>query len=124
MALLAKKLGKFLRRVAPFIYKGNVGYLLIGQVRTEGIGGFATHEGLSGGHGIKHWSLLTVYLRKGQGVDSPTKKIIDTEGKKKDVKIGFDCVLKIIKTKKSNSKSELSELHIPYYFDKGYKNAD
>ena len=120
MALLAKKLGKFLRRVAPFIYKGKVAYLLIGQVRTEGIGGFATREGLSGGHGIKHWSMLTVYLRKGQAVDAPTEKYKDEEGKSKDRRIGFDCVLKIDKTKKTASKSELSDLHIPYYFEQGF----
>jgi recombination protein RecA len=128
MALLAKKLGKFLRRVAPFIYKGKVAYLLIGQVRTEGIGSFITHEGLSGGHGIKHWSMLTVYLRKGQSADAPVEKIktgkITEKGKEEieNKKIGFDCVLKIDKSKKTTSKPELTDLHIPYYFSKGFLN--
>jgi recombination protein RecA len=128
MALLAKKLGKFLRRVAPFIYKGRVAYLLIGQVRTEGIGGFATREGLSGGHGIKHWSMLTVYIRKGQGTDAPIELIetdtYDEKGKKikEKKKIGFDCVLKIDKSKKTTSKPELTDLHIPYYFKTGFYN--
>jgi recombination protein RecA len=123
MALLAKKMGKFLRRVAPFIYKGKVAYLLIGQVRTEGIGGFATREGLSGGHGVKHWSFQTIYLRKGQSVDAPTRKFKDEDGKVKDVKVGFDCVIKIEKTKKNNSKSELSDLHISYLFKEGFQDV-
>lgn len=123
MALLARKMGKFLRRVAPFIYKGKVAYMLIGQVRTEGLGSFVTREGLTGGHGLKHWSMLTVYLRKGQGVDAPTVKYKDDDGKAKSKKIGFDCVLKIVKTKKNNSQKELSQLHIPFYFDRGFYNG-
>lgn len=119
MALLARKMGKFLRRTAPFIYKAKVAVLLIGQVRTGGIGSFVTHETLTGGHSVRHWSVLTVFMRKGQGVDAPVEKYIE-DGKKKERKIGFDCVLKIEKTKKSNSKPELSELHIPFYFDKGF----
>ena len=119
MALLARKMGKFLRRTAPFIYKGKVAVLLIGQVRTGGLGSFITHETLTGGHGIKHWSMLTVFMRKGQGADAPTEKY-EENGKKKERRIGFDTVLKIDKTKKSNSKPELSELHIPFYFDVGF----
>jgi recombination protein RecA len=126
MALLARKMGKFLRRTAPFIYQGKVGVILIGQVRTEGIGSFITKEGLTGGHAVKHWSMLTIYMRKGQGADAPTTKIEldekDEKGKPKfdEIKIGFDCVLKIEKTKKSNSKPELSDLHIPFYFNTGF----
>jgi protein RecA len=119
MALLARKMGKFLRRTAPFIYKGKVAVLLIGQIRTGGLGSFITHETLTGGHGVKHWSILTVSMRKGQGADAPTEKY-EEDGKKKERRIGFDCVLKIEKTKKSTSKPELSELHIPFYFDVGF----
>lgn len=119
MALLARKMGKFLRRTAGFIYKGKVAVFLIGQVRTGGIGTFITHETMTGGHAIKHWSAQTIFLRKGQGVDAPTEKY-EENGKKKERRIGFDCVLKIEKNKKNNSKPELSELHIPFYFEQGF----
>jgi len=127
MALLARRMGKFLRVCSPFIYQGKVAVLLIGQVRTEGIGGFATREGLTGGHGVKHWSMMTIYIRKGQGTDAPVERIeteeLDEKGKKvkKNQRIGFDAVLKIEKTK-TNSQSELSELHIPFYFKTGFYN--
>jgi len=120
MALLARKMGKFLRRIASYIYKGKVGIVLIGQTRISGLGGFAPHESLSGGHALKHWSVETIFMRKGQGTDSPTIKITKND-KLKIIKIGFDCVLKIEKTKKTNSKPELSELHIPFYFKTGFR---
>jgi recombination protein RecA len=125
IALLAKKMGKFLRRTATPIYKSKVGVTLIGQVRTGGIGTFATHDELTGGRAQKHWSLLTLFLRKGQGVDAPfERKEVEEEdenGKKIKIKVktGFDCVIKIEKSK-VNSKPELSELHTPFYFKTGF----
>lgn len=127
IASLAKKMGKFLRKVGTPIYKGKVALLLIGQARTGGLGSFITHEELTGGRAQKFWSLLTMYIRKGQSVDAPVEKVeleeVDEEtGKKIKVtrKIGFDTVIKIEKTK-TNSKPEGSELHIPYYFKNGFK---
>jgi recombination protein RecA len=125
IAMLAKKMGKFLRRTATPIYKAKIGVTLIGQSRTGGIGTFATHEELTGGRSQKHWSLLTVFLRKGQGADAPTEKIetgeLDEKGKpiKINKKVGFDCVLSIQKTK-TNSKPEGHELHIPFKFKEGF----
>lgn len=120
IAALAKKMGKFLRRTCSAIYKGNTAIILIGQARTGGIGTFATHEELTGGRASKFFSMLTVQMRKGQGTDAPTIKIKDEEGKTKDKKIGFSCVLIINKTKKCASKPELSELRLPYYFASGF----
>jgi recombination protein RecA len=128
IAALAKKMGKFLRRTASSIYKAKCSVILIGQARTGGIGTFITRDELTGGRAIKFWSMLTVYLRKGQGSDAPTERIetedLDEKGKKikETKKVGFDCVLIINKTKKGNSKPELSELHLPYYFSKGFLN--
>jgi len=119
MALLARKLGQFFRICAPRIHKGKVGVVLIGQVRTQGIGTFITREGLSGGHSIKHWSVMTLYMRHGQGADAPTKKIT-VNGKKKTTKTGFDSVIKLEKTKISGSKTEGEEIHIPFYFKTGF----
>lgn len=126
IAALAKKMGKFLRRTSTPIYKSKCAVIMIGQARTGGIGTFITKDELTGGRAIKFWSMFIAYMRKGQGVDAPTEKVatedVDEKGKVvyEKRKIGFDCVIKIEKTKKNNSKPELSELHIPYYFDKGF----
>jgi RecA/RadA recombinase len=128
IAALAKKMGKFLRRTSSVIYKGKCSVILIGQARTGGIGTFITRDELTGGRAIKFWSMLTVYLRKGQSADAPVEKIktgkLTEKGKEEmeNKKVGFDCVLVIQKTKKGNSKPELSELHLPYYFSKGILN--
>jgi len=128
IAALAKKMGKFLRRTAGSIYKGKCSVILIGQARTGGIGTFITKDDLTGGRAVKFWSMQTIYMRKGQGADAPVERIlsdeVDKNGKplKKDKRVGFDCVLRIDKNKKSNSQPELSELHIPYYFARGFSN--
>lgn len=120
IAVLAKKMGKFLSRIAGFIYKGKTALLLIGQVRTGGIGTFITKDTLTGGRALGHWSVQTLYLRKGQGADAPTEKVMNEEtGKKEDKKIGFDMVIKVEKTKKSGSQPELSEIHLPFLFKNG-----
>lgn len=120
MALLARKLGQFFRMCASYIYKANMAIVMIGQVRTQGIGTYMTREGLSGGKGLLHWPVTILYLRHGQGVDAPTEKIV-VDGKKKDRKIGFDCVIKLEKTKVSGSKTEGEEVHLPFYFKTGFK---
>jgi len=119
MALLARKLGQFFRMCASQVYKGNVAVLMIGQVRTQGIGSFITRLGLSGGHALKHWSIQTIYMRRGQAVDAPTRtQTID--GKRVKVKLGFDCVFDMEKTKVS-SVPEGTKLHLPFFFDKGFQ---
>ena len=125
IALLAKKMGKFLRRTATPIYKAKIAVTLIGQSRTGGIGGFATFEELTGGRAQKHWSLLTLFMRTGQSSNAPTEKIdtgeVDENDKpiKLNIKTGFECVLKIGKTK-TTSKPQESELRIPFLFKTGF----
>ena len=119
MALFARKMGKFLRVVSPFVYKGKIGFLFIGQTRMTGLGTFFAKEGLSSGFSLKHWASLILHLRKGQSSDAPTEKV---NGKK--VKVGFDCVIKIEKTKLSGSQPEGSELHIPFYYGIGFKKEE
>lgn len=128
MALLARKLGQFFRMVAPHVFRAKVAVVLIGQVRTHGIGSFFTYAGLSGGKALEHWMSTCLFLRTGQKADAPVeKKKVEIEtpdggSHKKTVKeiIGFDCVLKLEKTKNSLSKTEGSEIHIPFYFQTGF----
>jgi recombination protein RecA len=127
MALLAKKMGKFLRRCSTPIYKAKIAVTMIGQSRTGGIGSFVTHEELTGGRASKHYSLLTLFLHKGVSAEAPTEKVtlkeLDEDGKPIKItrKIGFECVLQIQKTK-VRSQPELTNLRLPYYFDKGFFN--
>lgn len=132
IALLARKMSEFLRRTASAVYKGKTAVILIGQARTGGIGSFAIRDVLTGGRAVKYYSMLTAHIHKGQAVDAPTisEKAevieINEEGDKvkkiKTIKrkIGFDCVLEIDKTKKINSKPELSKLHLPFYYETGF----
>jgi hypothetical protein len=109
------------------VSKGEVAVLLIGQVRTMGIGGFAPRDGLSGGHALHHYAYQIVYMRRGQGADAPTEKVKEyyiEDGKEKyeTVKkpIGFDCVLHMQKTKNSKGKREGSDTHVPFYYNSGF----
>ena len=129
MALLARKLGKFFRVAGTPVFKGKVSVVLIGQVRTMGLGSFFTREGLSGGRALKHWAVITLYMRRGQKADAPKGEVkvshVDEKGKKEedviDGVVGFDCSIKIEKTKISGTKPELTELHLPFYFEHGFK---
>lgn len=127
MALLARKLGKFFRVVSADIFNANIGVYLIGQIRTN-LGGFFAYADLSGGNALKHWMSLCIFSRKGQKSDFPVKKYkkeIETpDGTvKKTVNevIGFDCVLKMVKSHISNSARENEDIHVPFYYATGFK---
>lgn len=138
MALLARKLSKFFRVSAHSVYAGNVAILLIGQVRVN-LGGFIAFDSLSGGKALEHWASLIVKLRRGAKVDAPTistKELVfdkqdnqefkkNGEPKQKTVhKIaGFNCVIKIEKTK-IKSEPELSEISLPFYNKTGFAEPE
>jgi len=128
IALLARQLGHFFRMCSTPVFTGKVAVLMIGQVRTQGIGSFYTHDGLSGGKALLHWAFQTIYMRRGQKADAPQgawkELFLDPDGKmhkqtKKEA-VGFDCVLKLEKTKSSKSKAEGSDVHVPFYFATGF----
>ena len=135
VALLARKLSKFFRVSAHSVYEGNVAILLIGQARVN-LSGFIPFDSLSGGNALGHWSSLIVKLRRGAKVDAPylsTKELVyDKQGKQelkkngdpkqKTVRTisGFDCIIKIEKTK-IKSMPELSDVHLPFYKSTGFK---
>jgi len=72
---------------------------------------------------LEHWSSLTIKLRRGQKSDAPAKRIKDEDGKSKKTIVGFDCVVKIEKTK-IKSATEGTEIHVPFYFDGGFKKTE
>lgn len=129
IALLAKKMSKFCRVAAGPIYNSNTSVLLIGQVRTGGIGTFYTHAELTGGHAQKHWAMFTLFMRRGKKTDAPIEKYRvyweDEDGKEhyrtKERKAGFDCVIKTEKTKAPNTQPENTEIHIPFYYETAFK---
>lgn len=132
MAQLARKLSQFFRMCATPVYKANISVVLIGQVRTKGIGSFYTFDGLSGGNALEHWMILCVQLRQGQKDDSPQGKwkelFLDPAGKlhkvTKKEPIGFDCVARIEKAHISGSQPRGSTIHIPFYTDGGFNIPD
>lgn len=128
IAELARTLSKFFRVVAPDVFRAKASVIMIGQVRIAGIGSFYTHADMTGGEGIKHWAYTRFFMRRGQKSDAPIQKskeyFLDPESKIRSRTIkeecGFDAVLKLEKTKSSQSKKEGSEVHIPFLYDKGF----
>lgn len=122
MALLARKLSQFFRTVAGHVSKAKTAVVLIGQTRTD-LGAFVKLEKLSGGHALLHWSSLIMQIRRGQKADAPTKKIVNEEGKKEDVIIGFSSVIKITKSKVGGG-CEGNDIALPFYFGHGLTNGE
>jgi RecA/RadA recombinase len=125
-ALLARKLGQFFRMSAHYVSTSNCAVLLIGQSRIS-IGGYMSVEMLTGGNALMHWASLILKLRRGKGVDAPVRKYredyVDENGKARYRTVkepcGFNLVVKIDKTK-IKTKTESSEIQIPFYFDSGF----
>jgi len=128
IAELARTLSKFFRVVSPDVFNAQASVIMIGQIRIAGIGSFYTHADLSGGEALKHWAFTRCFVRRGQKSDSPVRKFkeyfIDPEGKirystQKEA-IGFDVVMKLEKTKSSQSAKEGKEIHLPFLYNKGF----
>jgi RecA/RadA recombinase len=130
MAQLARTLSKFFRVVAPDVFKAKMAVLLIGQIRLN-LGSFIVRGELSGGEALKHFSYETIFMRRGQGADVPSQKVVeyylDPDSKmhkeSKNIPCGFDAVLKLTKTKSSTSALENSEIHLPFMYNRGFVNS-
>jgi len=128
MALLARKMGKFLNMSKDAVYQANVAVLLIGQMRTGGLGGYCPSATLTGGNAKDHYSMLTMFMKSGSKADAPVRKqkveYVDEEGKtrkKTETEIaGFNCVIRIDKHKLSGCAAQGKEIAIPYYFETGF----
>jgi recombination protein RecA len=136
-ALRARKLTQFFEMSIDAVSKAKCAVLLIAQSREE-IGEFFKIEKLTGGHALLHNSRIIMRVRRGQGVDCPSEIIItdkpkkDKEGnilkdKKGNIKyetetkkLGFDLVAHIDKSQVQGC-TELSEIHVPFYFKEGIK---
>lgn len=124
MALLARKLSQWFRMAVDPVARAKTDVLLIGQVRSS-VGLFAI-EMLTGGNALKHYSVMTIKVSRGKKDNAPKEYIptgeLDDKGKpkKKQVIVGFECVLKMEKTKTPGSKPEGSVLRIPYKFKDGF----
>jgi len=132
IAELARTLSKFFKVVAPDVFRAKASVILIGQVRIGGIGTFFTRATMSGGEAIKHWVTTRLFMRRGQTADAPVEKFKETflDPDKKEhyrtvkKQIGFDCVFKLEKTKSSDSATEGSTLHIPFYYKTGFTKPE
>jgi RecA/RadA recombinase len=130
MAQLARTLSKFFRIVSPDVFKAKIAVLLIGQCRMS-LGSFIVKADLSGGEALKHWAYQTIFMRRGQGADAPSQKLVEyfldpdkkIHKESKNIPCGFDAVLKLTKTKSSSSAVENSEIHLPFMYDRGFVNS-
>jgi len=133
MALLARKMGQFLRMSKDYVYQGQIAVMLIGQIRTGGIGSFIVGPTLTGGNALKHFSMMTLFIRRGAKAEAPVDKVketwIDEETGKERYKtvdkiIGFDCVFKVEKQKIGGCSPEGTDIHMPFYHETGFKKPE
>lgn len=126
MAILARRLSPWFRVAIDPVKRANIAVMLIAQSRF-GVGLFGIEQ-LTGGQALKQYSVLTVRVKKGKLTDAPKEKIkkvvMDEEGEEKIKSllkvVGFDCVVKIDKTQTPGTKSELTKIHLPFYFSSGF----
>jgi RecA/RadA recombinase len=125
MALRARKLTQFFEMATSYVANAKCAIILIGQSRMD-LGGFIKLETLTGGHALMHFSRLILRVRRGQKADAPTEKRptgkITEKGKEEmeAVQIGFDLVVHVDKAQIPGC-TELSEIHVPFYFETGIK---
>jgi recombination protein RecA len=122
MALLARKLSQFFRMSVSVVAKGKVAVLLIGQARTD-LGSFIKLDTLSSGHALQHFSAITMKSYRGAKADAPRYKF-ETNGKKKELIIGFPLNIKIEKTKVNGTAPEGTSVCIPFYFEYGFNKPN
>ena len=130
IAELARTLGKFFRVVSPIVFNAKASIVMIGQIRIKGIGTYFTRASLSGGEALLHWANKILFMRQGQSNDAPMNEckryFLDPDNKlryKTDkIKVGFDAVIKLEKTKSSDSETEGSDIHVPFIYKEGFVN--
>lgn len=132
VAALALTLSNFYNKVNAHVFRAKSAVIWVGQARTQGIGSYFVKQGLSGGRAQEFYAYQIIQLRHGQKVDNPKAKVIhyycDPDmGVHKETQAedeGFDVVVKLDKTNSSKSIKQNSEIHIPYYYDSGFKQPN
>jgi len=129
VAALPMALSNFYNVVNAQIYRAKAAVVWIGQLRTKGIGSYFTRDGLTGGNAQLFYAYQIICMRRGQKADNPHTKVVhwfcDPDGgvhkETKPEDIGFDVVIKMDKTNSSKSSKELTDMHIPFYAESGFK---
>jgi hypothetical protein len=83
---------------------------------------------LGAGEAIKFYMYTCLFMRRGQGSDAPTEAtkvyFLDPDGglhsETRKEQIGFDAVIKLEKTKSSDSAKENTDIHLPFYYETGF----
>ena len=129
VAALALTLSNFYNAVNSHVFRSKAGVIWIGQARTQGIGSFFVHDGLSGGKAQEFYAYQIIHMRRGQKADYPVEKVkcyfCDPDGKvryqTKSEECGFSVVMKMCKTNSSKSVKENKTIEIPFYHETGFK---
>lgn len=108
IALQPRKLSQFFRMSTGIVNKSKAAVVLIGQVRCD-IMSFGNLETIPGGKALEHYASLRIKIRRGKKAEAPGRGVD-----------GFSCVMKLDKTRNSNSLSEGQEIKIPFYFESGF----
>jgi len=102
MALIARKLSEFFRKVTPQLGKSKCAVLLVNQIRSNP-GAYIQVDTYPGGHALQHNCSLILHVRRGAKADWPREKV---EGK--DNLLGFQTVCKVEKTKVSATEGQVA----------------
>ena len=117
----AIKIQQFIRLTKEDIFKNNVACVLVAQVRTHGIGSYATHDGLSGGNMLKHMAIQIWCFRAMLGKADVESERITIEGKPIDVIKGFKVKAILEKDTGPNTKKVA---FLPFVVGVGYDEQE
>ena len=111
VALLARKLSEWFRKIGPTLGRMKVPSIILSQVRATNL-----HQGayldMTGGNAAKHWASTIVKMSRGQKI-SATK-----QGEKVQLGYWLKCEVK----KSSISPNEGKSIQLPFYFGIGVDN--
>jgi len=111
VALRARVMSDFFPRILHYLKTNHIGFGLIAQTRTTGMGTAWVHEDVSGGNARKFFDTLTLEVRRGPKANTP----VDDDNQP----LGYEFVMKCKKSKISGIR-EGEEVRTIFWNDKGF----
>jgi RecA/RadA recombinase len=112
VALRARVMSDFFPRILHHLKINHIGFGLIAQTRTTGLGSAWVHEDVSGGNARKFFDTLTLEVRRGPKANAP----VGDDGK---TPLGYEFVMICRKSKISGIR-EHDEVRTIFWNDKGF----
>lgn len=111
IALKARVMSKFFPKISHWLMVNKIGFGIVSQIRTGGIGGTYVHDVISGGKARGFYDTLTLNLRRGAKKESPVDHNEDP--------IGYNLHIKCTKSKLPDIR-EHDAMEIPFFYNKGF----